>query len=66
MTRRRRRTGGRYTPPRSLVDAIGLASADARGCRCEPELRLTHPAPGVSYLAVAHDDWCPALDRAAR
>lgn len=63
-SRRRRPRTGRHTPPRSALVDIGRASAEARGCVCEREYHLTHLAPGVTYLAVAHDDWCPAVQRA--
>lgn len=42
--------------PRQLREV--LARARANGCTCTPTLTCYEVAPRVSYLQIAHEEWC--------
>lgn len=40
---------------------LALVAARKQGCVCKPDVAIRWPAPGVPYVGLGHDDWCPLL-----
>jgi hypothetical protein len=55
---------GTGVTPATVAYAVRL-SCVVRGCTCSPDVTVRRPADGITSVAIAHDDGCPALEEGA-
>jgi len=43
--------------------AAAVTAARLQGCNCNPDVDITEQGDGMYRADIAHDEWCPLLQR---